>query len=1124
YYAKTLAAMAADPNSRHECLSLLDTIEHDQLISVWNSTPQRYEREDTLAGLFEAQVERTPDAAALIFDDEVLSYRELNHRANQLAHYLRSLGVGAEIPVAVCLERSPDMVISLLAVVKAGGAYVPIDPADPRERVEYLLRDAGARVLLTTQYPEEGFSSQSVTVVNLDSTREKIGERSASNCAPVVSGDNLVYVIYTSGSTGSPKGAMNTHAGFRNRLLWMQQQYGLNETDRVLQKTPYTFDVSGWEFFWPLLAGSCLVVARPEGHRDCDYLNETIRRYGVTTIHFVPPMLRTWLAYEGAEQCTSLKHVFSSGEALDREAVNRFHSLLDADLHNLYGPTEASIDVTYWFCRPDWDLNLVPIGRPIANTEIYILDEFLQPVAVGVAGELYIGGVGLARGYLGRPDITAERFIPDPFARRPGARIYKTGDLARYLPSGDLVFVERLDAQVKVRGIRIELGEIEATLGQHPAVREVLVQAPADESGEKRLVAYVVTDLEAGGAVAELRRYLKEKLPAHLAPQGFVLMPQLPLTPNGKIDRRGLPAWKPQHENRDEASANSRMPIEDLLGGIWSEVLGVDQVQVEDNFFALGGDSLLATQVISRVRENFRAEVPLRSLFEMPTLAGFSAAVQAALRNALGVSAPPIQRTPRNVQLPLSFAQQRLWIVDQLARGAAVYHVPAAIRLRGQLNTEALEQSLNELIRRHESLRTTFAVRDGRPVQIIAPALNLPLKLDDLSDLQEVRREAEARRMAGECLQAPFDLRRGPLLRAQLLRLAPEEHIALFVIHHIISDGWSMGVVINEIATLYDAFIQGRQSPLPELAIQYADFAAWQREWLQGDVLELQLDYWRKQLGDKPPELLLPLDRQRPPVQTHNGAHQSFSLSAELQRRLNRLSRREGVTMFMTLLAAFQTLLYRYSSQEDIVVGTDLANRNRAETERVIGFFVNMLVLRTSLAGNPSFRELLGRVREVALGAYAHQDLPFETLVEELEPDRDPSRNPLFQAVFVLQNTPAQDLKLAGISLSPFPIEAHTVQFDLILSLSEGQEGMGGVLAYNTDLFDGATITEMVSRFQNLLQLIVEDPDQHIADFRLISNAAASGFSRTDFPRANLSQKDFENLLAQLSTTSESVS
>jgi len=1120
YYAKTLEAMAADPYASHEGISLLNDLERHQLLSGWNSTQERYEGDRTVAELFEAQVERTPDAAAVMFEHEVLSYRELNRRANQVAHYLRSLGVAPEIPVAICLERGLEMVISVLAVVKAGGAYVPIDPADPRERVEYLLRDADARVLMTKQYPEEGFSNKGVTVVSLERDREKIEKHSFSNCEPLVSGDNLVYVIYTSGSTGLPKGAMNTHAGLRNRLLWMQQQYGLDETDRVLQKTPYTFDVSGWEFFWPLLAGSCLIVARPEGHRDCDYLNETIRRFGVTTIHFVPPMLRTWLAYEGAGRCTSLKRVFSSGEALDREAVNRFHSCLAADLHNLYGPTEASIDVTYWFCRPDWDQNFVPIGRPIANTEIYILDEFLQPLPVGVAGELYIGGAGLARGYLGRPDITAERFIPDPFADRPGARIYKTGDLARYLPSGDLVFMERLDEQVKVRGFRIELGEIEATLGQHSLVRDVVVQAPVDDSGERRLVAYVVTDLEAGAAVAELRSYLKEKLPAYMVPQGFILMPQLPLTPNGKIDRRGLPSWKTQSEDRDESSPTSRMPVEDLLAGIWSEVLRMEQVQVEDNFFELGGDSLLATQVISRVRENFRAEVPLRSLFENPTLAGFGAAVQAALRNEQGLAAPPIRPSSRDVELPLSFAQQRLWIVDQLVRGAPVYNLPAAVRLRGELNIGALEQSLNELIRRHESLRTTFAVKDGRPIQIIAPSLNLPLELLDLSDLPEVTRETEARQVAGEWLQTPFDLRRGPLVRAQLLRLAPEEHVALFVIHHIISDGWSMGVLINEIATLYDAFTQARPSPLPELPIQYADFAAWQREWLQGEVLDLQLDYWRKQLGNKPPELLLPLDRQRPPVQTHNGTHQPFSVSAKVQQGLSMLSRREGVTMFMTLLAAFQTLLYRYSSQEDVVIGTDLANRNRAETERVIGFFVNMLVLRTSLSGNPSFRELLGRVRDVALGAYAHQDLPFERLVDELEQDRDPSRNPLFQAVFVLQNTPAQDLKLGGISLSPFPIQAHTVQFDLILSLSEGKERMAGVFAYNTDLFDGATITEMVNRFQNLLQLIVEDPDQHLDDFRLISNAAASGFSPTDFPRANLSQKDFENLLGQLSTTS----
>ncbi|HKR14769.1 MAG TPA: condensation domain-containing protein, partial [Pyrinomonadaceae bacterium] len=786
----------------------------------------------------------------------------------------------------------------------------------------------------------------------------------------------------------------------------------------------------------------------------------------------------------------------------------------EPQLVNMYGITETTVHVTYRALTATEEQSV--IGRGLPDLQVYVLDEQMRLLPVGVTGELYVGGAGLGRGYLNRPGLTAERFIPDPYASRGGARLYKTGDLARYLPDGDLVYVGRADDQVKIRGFRVELGEIEAALRKHSAVRDVVVHTPKDKSGEMRLVAYVVTDIEAAVAAAELRRHLKERLPAHMVPQGFVVLDQLPVGVTGKIDRRALPAWKDVVFEHDESPDAARLPVEDMLAGIWAEVLGVDHVAVGDNFFDLGGHSLLATQVISRVRETFKAEIPLLTLFEVPRLADFAAIVEAALRQEQGLAAPPITRVSRDTA-PLSFAQQRLWIVEQLTKGAAVYHLPVAVRLKGELNIAALERALNEVVRRHESLRTSFAIVEGNTVQVIAPSLELTLPVLDLGELSQEEREAEARRMTDEFMAAQFDLATGPLVRARLLRLDTDEHIALFAMHHIVSDGWSMGVLVREIATLYDAFTRERPSPLPELPVQYADFSSWQREWLQGEVLASQLDYWKKHLGPQPPELVLPLDRPRPVVQTHNGARSYFAIDAGIQRQLNALSRREGVTMFMTLLAAFQTLLYRYSSQEDIVVGTDMANRNRAETENVIGFFVNMLVLRTDLSGNPTFRELLGRVREVSLGAYAHQDLPFDLLVDELEPERNPSRNPLFQAVFVLQNTPASELNLPGITLSAFAFESNSVQFDLILTLVESRNGVAGIMAYNTDLFDEATIVEMVNRYQALLQAVVEDPGQRIADVRLTS----SELTREDFPRADISQKDFENLLAQLAANQQ---
>jgi amino acid adenylation domain-containing protein/non-ribosomal peptide synthase protein (TIGR01720 family) len=1116
YYTKTLEAMAANPESEHESSSLLSATELQQLLREWNDTATDYPRHESLHELFAEQVKRDAEAVALISGDVEISYGELNSRANQLAHHLQRLGVGPEVIVGLCLERSVEMVVGLLGILKAGGAYLPLDPQYPLERLHFMLEDAGLHVLLTQQHLKERFPLEQLEVVCLDTDWERIARQEPTNPGGAARAENLAYVIYTSGSTGQPKGVAIEHRSAIALINWAMAVFSATELAGVLASTSICFDLSIFELFAPLSCGGKVIMAE-----NALQLPELPAAGEVTLINTVPSAMTELVGMKAVPE--SVRTVNLAGEPLQGLLVQRIYQQESIErVLNLYGPSE---DTTYstWATIDRGLMRQPTIGRPIANGQAYVLDGHRQPVPVGVAGELYLGGAGVARGYLNRPELTAQSFVPDSFSEQAGARLYRTGDLARYLPGGEIEFLGRVDHQVKIRGFRIELGEIEVVLAQHPFVREAVVSAREDTPGEKRLVAYVVAEPSTEPTTSELRRYLKEKLPERMVPLLFVLLDQFPLTPNGKVDRRALP--RPELESRvdNESATASRMPVEDLLAGIWSEVLGRERVEVTDNFFELGGHSLLATQVISRVRAAFQTEIPLRSLFEMPTLAAFAASVQMAFREKQGLSVPPITRVARDISLPLSFAQQRLWIVEQLVSGAPVYHLPAAVRLKGQLNIEALEQSLNEIVRRHETLRTSFALLDGKPVQVIAPDLTLPLPLVDLSESAETNREAEARQLANEWLQTPFDLLRGPLLRVSLLRMGPEEHIALFVIHHIISDGWSMGVLISEIATLYEAFAQGRPSPLLELPVQYADFASWQRAWLQGDMLELQLDYWRNQLGRQSPELLLPIDRPRPPVQTHRGAHQSFAVSGEIQRRLSVLSRREGVTMFMTLLAAFQTLLFRYSSQEDIVVGTDLANRNRAETEHVIGFFVNMLVLRTDLSGNPNFRELLGRVREVALGAYAHQDLPFEKLVDELEPNRDPSRNPLFQAVFVLQNTPAQELKLPGLSLSPFRIESNTVQFDLILSMSESKDALAGVIAYNTDLFDGSTISEMISRFQNLLQLIVENPDERIADLRLISDTAADGFTLSDFPRADLSQKDFESLLSQLGETAESV-
>jgi len=696
---------------------------------------------------------------------------------------------------------------------------------------------------------------------------------------------------------------------------------------------------------------------------------------------------------------------------------------------------------------------------------------------------MHIGGVGLARGYLNRPELTAEKFIPDPFSAEPGARMYKTGDLARYRPDGNIEFLGRADHQVKIRGFRIELGEIEAVLGQHPAVRAAVVLAREDAPGEKRLVAYVVAESTAD----ELRRFLKDKLPEYIVPAVFVLLDTLPLLSNGKIDRQALPAPDRTRPELDKSFVAPRTPTEELLAQIWAQLLDLERVGVDDNFFDLGGHSLLATQAVSRMREAFQVEISLRRLFEVPTVAGLAESIEAARQAGQDLLAPPILPVPRNGDLALSFAQQRLWFFDQLEPGLSAYNIPAAVSLKGPFNLAALEQSLNEIVQRHESLRTTFKKVEGRPTQVIAPTLTIKLPVVDLRNLPAHERDIEVRRLITAEAQRPFDLSKGPLIRGTVLRLADEEHVGLLTMHHIVSDGWSTGLLVRELATLYVALCAGGSSPLPKLPIQYADFAHWQRQWLQGEVLESQIAYWKDRLAGAPALIDLPTDLPRPAVQTFRGAHKTLVLPKSLKDGFKALGRQEGVTLFMAMLAAFKVLLYRYTSQDDLIVGTPIANRNRVETEGLIGFFVNALVLRTDLSGNPSFRELLRRVRQVCLGAYSHQDLPFDRLVEELHLQRDLSRNPLFQVMFALQNAPLRPLELPGLTLSPVEGDSETAHFDLTLQIVDTEQELTAAFVYNIDLFDAGTIARMLGNFQTLLEAIVADPEQRLSDLPLLT-------------------------------------
>jgi amino acid adenylation domain-containing protein len=1117
-----LHGIVADPDRPISTLPLLMETEKHQLLVEWNGTKKGYPKDQCLPQLFEEQVERTPDAVAVIFGDQRLTYRELNEQANQLARYLRKLGVGPEVLVGICIERSLEMVVGLLGIHKAGGAYVPLNPQYPMERLAFMLQDTHAPVLLTQQRliearrdsnprfsipvlspsaplrmnSVEGLDSQ-LKVICLDSEWEVVARESEENPRVDVSADHLAYVIYTSGSTGQPKGVLVTHGNMVNHSLAVADLFALQPEDRVSQCNLLSFDISVEELFSSWISGAAVILCPPEKFLPDEEFANWIARDEITVLNLPTAFWHKWVdALDTRQKHVSarLRLVVCGGDKAAAHVLAKWQTLAAPQVLwiNTYGPTEATVTTTVYnepFCPVmEKDSQEIPIGRPIAGAQVYILDRGLQPVPIGVPGELYIGGAGLARGYLNRPEITSESFIPNPFSQQPGTRLYRTGDSCRYLPDGNIEFLGRIDHQVKIRGFRIELGEIESTINQHPGVQGSVTIVREDVAGDKRLVAYVVPRQEGAPTINELRSFVKQKLPEYMVPSAFVFLDSLPLTSNGKVDRQALPVPSQNRAELEESFVAPRTPTEEMLAGIWAELLHVEQVGIHDSFFDLGGHSLLATQVVSKLRETFGVDLPLRFLFDAPTVAGLAERIETARRSEQGLTAPPMERVSRDGDLPLSFAQQRLWFLDQLMPGSIAYNMSGAVRLTGPLNVVALEQSLTEVLRRHEILRTTFRAVDGQPFQSIAPAKPFILPVTDLEPLPEAEREAEARRLAIEEAHRLFDLARGPLFRATLLRLGEEDHILQCAMHHAVSDGWSIAIFNKEIGLLYHSFSTGQPLLLPELPIQYADFAHWQRQWLQGEVLEAQLNYWRKQLAGAPPSLELPTDRARPAVQTFHGARQSLVLPKSLTEALKGLSRQEGVTLFMTLLAAFKVLLSRYTGQEDIVVGTPIAGRNRAEIEPLIGFFINTVALRTDLSGGPSFRELLRRVREVALGAYDHQEMPFEKLVEELQPERDLSRTPLFQVFFNMLNLESLEShrpELNGLTAEQVVLLEADSKFDLTFYARERNEEIHLTLVYNADLFDTATISGMLSCFQNLLDEIVTKPEQPIANLPL---------------------------------------
>ena len=1087
HWQNLLQGMVANPRQQLSQLSLLDATEQQQILQLWNRTESGFSAERLVHELVGDRARETPDAVAVKFDAQTLTYGELDRQANRLAHALIARGVGSEVRVAIAMPRSAEIMVAFLAVMKAGGVYVPLDIEYPRDRLLYMMQDSRSKLLLTHSAVQhrlpipDGLEALAVDQVQAWSDY--------SDAAPTVAldGDNLAYVIYTSGSTGLPKGVAVSHGPLVAHIIATGERYETSPADCELHFMSFAFDGSHEGWMHPLINGASVLI-RDDSLWLPEYTYEQMHRHNVTMAVFPPVYLQQLAEHAERDGNPPAVRVYCfGGDAVAQASYDlAWRALKPKYLFNGYGPTETVVTPLLWKARKGDPCGAVyaPIGTLLGNRSGYVLDAQLNLQPIGVAGELYLGGEGVARGYLERPALTAERFVPDPFGK-PGSRVYRSGDLTRGRPDGVVDYLGRVDHQVKIRGFRIELGEIEARLREQASVGETVVVAQEGPTG-KQLVAYVVpldpTLLD--DAVAQstgretLRRALKTRLPDYMVPTHLMFLERMPLTPNGKLDRKGLPL--PDVSQMQQVYVAPESELEQQVAAIWAQILGVERVGLADHFFESGGHSLLAMQVISRLRQLLGREVPLRTMFEQPRLQGFVE----TLCNSHESQASVLQILPVSRQQPLalSYAQERQWFLWQLDPHSAAYHVPSTLRLRGWLDHAALQRSFDSLVARHESLRTQVHQDEGQAFQIIRENGTVAI-------LHEQVNEADLQRRVETEIAQPFDLQQGPLLRVTLLRLAEDDHVLVLVQHHIVSDGWSMQVMVDELVQLYAAYSQGQDLQLPALPIQYADYAQWQRDWMTGGERDRQMGYWQALLGGEPSVLELPLDRPRPSVQSFRGASLEIKLAPALVEGLKALAQREDVTLFIVLLASFQALLHRYSGQQDIRVGVPIANRNRVETERLVGFFVNTQVLKGDFDAQLTVTQLLQQAKHRALDAQSHQDLPFEQLVEALQPERSLSRNPLFQVLFNhqsqarLASTSQQlpDLRIEGLEWG-----TQTAQFDLSLDTQETVDGLWATLTYATDLFDAATPNRMARHWQNLLQAMLDDPHQRVAQLPLL--------------------------------------
>jgi amino acid adenylation domain-containing protein/non-ribosomal peptide synthase protein (TIGR01720 family) len=1094
-----LEAMAEWPTARLADLSPLAQDERRQLLTQWNFIGDTAAMQETgsLPRRFEEQVERHPDAIAAECLGEQITYRELNRRANRVAHVLIESGAMPDTVVALLDDRGIDLLTMIMGVFKAGGAYLPLDPHHPVSRLTQVLTLSRSPIVLVSRsywgrLQEAVAQIDEIARPRLMPLDRILGEAGGGEENPNARGlsDHLAYVIYTSGSTGVPKGAMVTRRGMLNNIRSKVSGLELGPADVIAQTASQCFDISVWQFLTALTCGARTNIVPDEISRDPFRLLTHLERTRITILETVPALLQGLLDVasesrsDGVPKLQKLRWVLPTGEALPAPVCRQWLARYPAvPLLNAYGPAECADDVAVHpiLKPPSSDTTHMPIGRPIEGIRLHVLNAWLEPVPPGVPGELFVAGVGVGRGYLQDPMRTADVFLPDRFGSEPGARMYRTGDLARYRRDGAIEFVGRVDQQIKLRGFRIELGEIETHLLSSPFVREAAVLLHTDARGEKRLVAYLVGQGEGGPDISALRELLQAQLPEYMVPTAFVPLQALPRTPNGKIDRLALAASDLSDQFNRPYTA-PRTATEDILAGIWSDVLGVERVGIHDDFFELGGHSLLATQIMSRLRGTFHVELSLRTVFEATNVAALAAAVERAKQDGTASQAPPIVPIARIGPLPTSFAQQRLWFLAQLEPESPFYNLPAGFRLQGKLDVEVLTDALNQVIARHEALRTVFQEADGQPRQVVLSSVTVDIPVVDLRDVPTEEQPAELTKLTEAEAQGIFDLTRGPLVRARVWRIGEEEYVLLMTLHHIVSDGWAMDILIRELVMYYQAGISGERTALPPLPIQYADYAVWQRDWMQGAVLETQLAYWKGRLEDAPAALELPTDRPRPIVQTYRGACCEFAVPDELFKQVMSFSRRHSLTLYMTLLAAFTALLHHYSGRTSILVGSPVANRLRVEVEEIIGLFVNTLVLRTDIPDNPRWIDLLERVRNEVLGAQAHQDLPFEHLVEALKPERNLSHSPLFQVMFTLQTPAEQSMSTPGLHVDTMEIDPGTALFDLSLDVVVEPDRLTGSFEYNTDLFNESTVRRLADGLVMLLTAMVDNPDGRVGD------------------------------------------